>query len=169
MTTRSAVIGIAIHYLDVPYIWGGNDPHYNHHLPGGGHWGGLDCSGFIRWIYRQVGQLRLKGDWGSDTMYRQLFNGPAIRCPQGAPGGLAFYGKPDKVSHVMLTMSPLLCIGAVGGNSSCTTPDIARKRGAGVYIRPIDYRKDLVRLVDPLAGWEPIEGMQYGTDHHNNH
>jgi len=39
----SNLIGIAMQYLGVPYVWGGASP------------SGFDCSGLVYWAYRHLG------------------------------------------------------------------------------------------------------------------
>lgn len=41
---NAAVVGIAMQYLGVPYVWGGESP------------SGFDCSGLATYVYRQIGK-----------------------------------------------------------------------------------------------------------------
>ncbi len=114
-------------FQGIPYIWGGENPNI-----------GFDCSGFVIWVL-QVFELLPSGDWTAEGL-RQKF--PAISTPN--IGDLVFYGKPDRATHVMMCIADGIVIGASGGNSECTTPEIAKKKNAMVKIKRINYRDDII-------------------------
>jgi len=75
----TGVVGIAMQYLGVPYVWGGMSP------------AGFDCSGFISYVYGQVG-VSLPHHAASQYGY-----GVAVSRDQLAPGDLVFF---DGLGHV---------------------------------------------------------------------
>ncbi len=146
-TQRDIAIAIAWRLYGTPYIYGGNDPD-DIDKPG------LDCSGFIRYILREVGELPLHGDWTAQNLHN-MFLPKRVHAEMTAPGCLAFYGFSDNnVSHVMMCLNKKLAIGAVGGYRDCNTVEEARGTGAKVAIRPINYRTDLVCICDPFGSGE---------------
>jgi cell wall-associated NlpC family hydrolase len=75
------VVGVAMQFLGVPYVWGGSSP------------GGFDCSGFVMYVYAQVG-VSLPHNAAA-----QFGSGVAISRDQLAPGDLVFF---DGLGHVGL-------------------------------------------------------------------
>lgn len=68
------VVGIALQYLGVPYVWGGSSPST-----------GFDCSGFVMYVFAQVGVSlphHAASQWGYGT---------PISREQLAPGDLVFF------------------------------------------------------------------------------
>ena len=68
------VVGIALQYLGIPYVWGGSSPST-----------GFDCSGFTSYVYAQVGvylphHAASQYSMGTPVAYEQL-----------APGDLVFF------------------------------------------------------------------------------
>ena len=132
MEKRVYMLNLAMKLLGTPYIWGGSTP------------SGFDCSGFAIWIL-QVFDVLQAGDWNAQGLSK-LF--AAIDLPE--PGDLVFYGKSkDEITHVMMyagEMVPLvggMVIGASGGDHTCTSPEIAKLRGAKVKLKPVGYRRDV--------------------------
>ena len=68
------VVGIALQYLGVPYVWGGASPST-----------GFDCSGFVSYVFAQVG-VSLPHHAASQYGY-----GTPVPYDQLAPGDLVFF------------------------------------------------------------------------------
>ncbi len=75
----SGVVGIAMQYLGTPYAYGGSDP------------SGFDCSGFVSYVFAQVG-VSLPHYSGAQYGY-----GVAVPRDQLQPGDLVFF---DGLGHV---------------------------------------------------------------------
>jgi peptidoglycan DL-endopeptidase CwlO len=69
----SGVVGIAMRYLGVPYVWGGASP------------SGFDCSGFVQYVFAQVG-VSLPHNAAMQYGY-----GSAVSMSQLQPGDLVFF------------------------------------------------------------------------------
>jgi peptidoglycan DL-endopeptidase CwlO len=69
----TGVVGIAMRYLGTPYVWGGASP------------SGFDCSGFIMYVYAQVG-VSLPHNAAMQYGY-----GTPVSRSQLAPGDLVFF------------------------------------------------------------------------------
>ena len=75
----AGVVSIALQYLGIPYVWGGSSPST-----------GFDCSGFIMYVFAQVG-VSLPHHAASQYAY-----GVAVPREQLAPGDLVFF---DGLGH----------------------------------------------------------------------
>jgi peptidoglycan DL-endopeptidase CwlO len=75
----SGVVGIAMQYLGTPYIWGGASP------------SGFDCSGFVMYVYAQMGVSL------PHSSYAQYGAGVPVSYTQLQAGDLVFF---DGLGHV---------------------------------------------------------------------
>jgi peptidoglycan DL-endopeptidase CwlO len=75
------VVGIAMHYLGTPYVWGGASP------------SGFDCSGFVMYVYSQIGVSL------PHSSYAQYGYGSPVSRGDLQPGDLVFF---DGLGHVGL-------------------------------------------------------------------
>jgi len=133
---REAMRNLALKLVGCPYIWGGPNP-----------WTGLDCSGFVVWVYQVFGILP-SGDWTAQGLFDH-FDGSVLRAPANLlPGDLVLYGvNTQSISHVMLALGGGLVVGASGGGHTTTTPEEARRRGAQVKVKPWNYRGDIAASI----------------------
>jgi cell wall-associated NlpC family hydrolase len=76
---HGGVVGIAMRYLGVPYVWGGASP------------SGFDCSGFVMYVFAQIG-VGLP-----HSSYAQYGMGASVSMSQLQPGDLVFFAG---ASHV---------------------------------------------------------------------
>jgi peptidoglycan DL-endopeptidase CwlO len=76
---HGGVVGIAMQYLGVPYVWGGSSPR------------GFDCSGLVMYVFAQIGVSM------PHSSYSQFNMGAAVSLSQLQPGDLVFF---SGASHV---------------------------------------------------------------------
>ena len=76
---HGGVVGIAMHYLGVPYVWGGASPR------------GFDCSGLVMYVFAQIGVSL------PHSSYAQYNMGTPVSISQLQPGDLVFFAG---ASHV---------------------------------------------------------------------
>jgi cell wall-associated NlpC family hydrolase len=76
---HGGVVGIAMRYLGVPYVWGGSTPR------------GFDCSGFVSYVFAQIGVSV------PHSSYAQFGMGTAISISALQAGDLVFF---TGASHV---------------------------------------------------------------------
>jgi len=70
---HGGVVGIAMHYLGVPYVWGGSTPR------------GFDCSGFVAYVFAQIGVSL------PHSSYAMFGMGTPISIGDLQPGDLVFF------------------------------------------------------------------------------
>ena len=133
---REHLVNLALKLVGCPYVWGGANP-----------WTGLDCSGFVIWLYQVFGLLP-SGDWTAQGLFDHF--DPKAGEPGGGSsrGDLVFYGGGEQcITHVMLALGNELVVGASGGDHTTTTLEEARRRGAQVKVKPLTYRADLLGVL----------------------
>ncbi|HET7486340.1 MAG TPA: NlpC/P60 family protein [Acidimicrobiales bacterium] len=130
------VLGAAQRYLGVPYRWGGTDPAT-----------GLDCSGFVQRVFRDVGVDLPRVSRDQATAGR-----PVASIDQAQPGDLIAFGSP--VDH----------IGIYAGNGMMVvaphTGDVVKFQE--VYRTPTAIRRVLPDAGAQAAPWAPAGGVAGG-------
>jgi cell wall-associated NlpC family hydrolase len=99
-----------------------------------------DCSGLAACAVLALGGPDWRATHTADRLFHELEPVPLL---QAAPGDLAFYGQPDRCSHVMFIVDHGQVFGASGGNASTLTLETAHRVGARVRHRSSHlYRPD---------------------------
>ena len=107
--TGNDVVGEAKKYLGLPYVWGGTDPKV-----------GLDCSGLVQLVYKNLGVDLPR------VSYQQATEGRAVpSMAQARPGDLLAFGSPS-VNHIAIY---------IGGGKMIHAP----RTGKNVEILAIEY------------------------------
>ncbi len=121
-TGGDAVVAEAKKYLGVPYVWGGTDPKK-----------GLDCSGMIQLVYRNLGYELPR------VSYQQAAAGTAVEggLKNAQPGDILAFGSP--VHHVGIY---------VGDGKMIEAP----RTGLDVRIGPVYETPTHIRRILPEGG-----------------
>lgn len=144
------LLSYARSFVGCPYIYGANGPDQ------------FDCSGFICYVLRKPGLVRLGEDFSALGLYekfRATGTFVDVRTLTFPAGTLIFYGKDVKnIDHVALVADWFSVIECGGGDSQTQTIEAARKAGAGVRERGIHLRGDLVTAILPRYPWDGFVG-----------
>jgi cell wall-associated NlpC family hydrolase len=108
----SAVVSIAMQYLGVRYVWAGESPS-----------GGFDCSGFVKYVYKQLG-INLPH---SSRMQYPI--GQPVSRANLRPGDLVFFYNP--ISHVAIYIGDGQMIHAAGSGKDVRISDVWTKNYYG--------------------------------------
>lgn len=127
--SAEAVVGSALRWRGVPYLWGGRTRQ------------GADCSGFVQAVFAMHG-VALPRDSGD-----QLAAGRADDLST-SPGDLLFFGDgPDALTHVALVVEGSRVVHAAAGNGAVRVDDLD---GESPLVRRLRRRR--VGTTRPLAG-----------------
>jgi len=136
---RAIMVDNAKRWLGTPYIWNNQD------------FSGFDCSGFCHEVLQSVGLERNRFDSTAHEMY--IHFKPYVR-ETGGKGCLVFWFKDGKTIHVEIMVDDYHTVGASGGSSRTRTVADAIRDDAFVKMRPLHYRGDNFKIVDPFKAVE---------------
>lgn len=132
---RAKAVEYLQRWIGTPYIFGGDD------------FTAFDCSGLMVEVLQAVGVIPHKSDYTAAALYER-FEGSAVDC--GYAGCLVFWYSGGKINHVEMMVDDLHTVGASGGGSSTQTLADAIAQNAFVKMRPLRYRGDAFRIIDPF-------------------
>lgn len=123
-------------HIGIPYKWGGDDPME-----------GFDCSGAVQEWLAYWG-LDPKGDQTAHALFSHFWDDDENSTERGL-GSLAFYGTPNKITHVAMMIDDERVIEFAGGGSNVRNYDDAVRENAFGRVRLLNNRNDLVAVIKP--------------------
>jgi len=133
MTKSDLLVEEAIACLNVPYIWGGNNPLQ-----------GFDCSGLVCWCLKRIGYISNGVDLSAVDLYN-LIASHSLQTPE--KGALLFFGQSvNQIHHVAIAIDDLRMIEAAYGDRNVRSPLVATTQGAMVMRNQISRRNDLIAI-----------------------
>jgi len=139
---RSRAVEYIQKFITRPYKWGGNDPME-----------GFDCSGLIHEVLQSVGLEKHGLDCTAHDLYLTIKSETRI-LDKPRFGALVFWFRDGKAIHVAMLVNEFQICEAGGGGADTLTEEDAKRRNAYVRIRPLDYRGENYKILDPFEGWE---------------
>ena len=143
-------MSVYIRDLAVKYLWEWIGTKY--HYGGDDSIIGFDCSGLIVEVLQAVGILEGANqnyrDWTAHGLYLKFKDHKPSDPVQD--GSLIFWFRNGKAIHVGMVIESDYCISSASGNEDTTTTEEAIKQNAFVKLRPIAYRGDSFKIVDPF-------------------
>jgi cell wall-associated NlpC family hydrolase len=128
---RFDLVQYLFRFIGSRYQWGGEGP-YNV---------GFDCSGFVLEGLKAFG-LWGKNDATSQGIYEHFLKAKGASSSRPDVGCLLFFGKDTKsITHIGVSINNYQFIEAGGGDSKSVDKGMVR-------IRPNNWRKDLVAVID---------------------
>lgn len=135
---RESFLILLMPYIKIPYLWGGKDKSI-----------GLDCSGLVHNVMRELNLAPPQIMTANDQF--GYYSGKGIRVLQRSIdlGDLLYFGDKDHIHHTAIALNNFLMIEAAHGDSTITSIEIAKQKGAQVMVNPISRFKDYYAAIRP--------------------
>ena len=102
------IVQLAMRYMGVPYVWGGEQPD------------GFDCSGFVGYVFKSAASLTLPRVSSAQATFK-----PKISSMNMKKGDLVFFNTTGKgISHVGIYMGNRQFIHASSGSKRVTVSSL---------------------------------------------
>ena len=100
------IVSIASSYVGYPYVYGGNSP------------SGFDCSGFVQYVYAQVGKSV------SRSSSTQAYDGVGVSYEDAQPGDILSWGHGGMVTHSAIYIGNGQMVHAMNSNTGVVISNV---------------------------------------------